>query len=605
MQFAKLNIVLPAGVTQNMQTGLIPLSSVRFAIAQTLPDQGDESQWTNPCLSSDGSGLYDLQSPWRSLYAQAAAQSCATQHNLCQNPITALLTSNLVEFYFPIGDGAIDGTHLNANLRYNFYVYFDIAVVDTNGHSTVTKLFATATIGRLSLSRSCEILQVSRSLLETTTVDISIGLVGTQSEWDSTVQTFPDVQQATQGQGLEDTTEKARALSLQSGLISLVVRGDPIIFAPPSANYYYINLQHLTTAHFLDNAKYETVKSMVAANEAYDVNANPDTGGLRIHLRQQFIDACTGGSGGDFSCAIRQDVVDGKVNNEYAVHSLATGIGTHDPIATRDWITQNLVGVSEFGKDLASNFTALARSNFGIDDRVTKMWFINPGYNWPNPTGAAAQSTLHLSDKLMAFAIITLNNGQGNAIRRRLLTLEASPSAAGAGTRTAAPSFKVLSSLDLDASGGASHPGHPANARRSGSTEAQPAAGTKLSMTTAGTTPSAASHRRSLAYQPKSDQEKIAEAMSTIAQAPRQGVMPTIAYDVDVGQQMAKILALPDNRWGMVDLDVIGRFPDNVEDKSVRNIIAARITTNMAKCAPTAAYPCPHPARAMCMKAYP
>lgn len=114
MQFAKLGIVLPTGMTQNMQTGLIPLSSIRFAIAQTLPDQTDESLWTNPCLSSDGSGIYDLQNPWRELYRQAATQDCATQHKLCQNPVTALLQSNLVEFYFPIGDGAISGEHFEA-----------------------------------------------------------------------------------------------------------------------------------------------------------------------------------------------------------------------------------------------------------------------------------------------------------------------------------------------------------------------------------------------------------------------------------------------------------------------------------------------------------
>lgn len=39
MQFVKVGVVLPTGMQQNMKTGLIPLASIRFAIAKTMPDQ--------------------------------------------------------------------------------------------------------------------------------------------------------------------------------------------------------------------------------------------------------------------------------------------------------------------------------------------------------------------------------------------------------------------------------------------------------------------------------------------------------------------------------------------------------------------------------------
>jgi hypothetical protein len=51
MQFAKVGVVLPVGMRQNMNTGLIPLGSIRFAIATSLPDQTDQAQWINPCYS--------------------------------------------------------------------------------------------------------------------------------------------------------------------------------------------------------------------------------------------------------------------------------------------------------------------------------------------------------------------------------------------------------------------------------------------------------------------------------------------------------------------------------------------------------------------------
>eukprot|EP00961_Rhodomonas_salina_P276741 3739510-Rhodomonas_salina.1 len=59
MQFLKLSVVLPDETRQNMQTGLIPLTSVRFAVAQSLPSVMDTAEWVNPCFSGDGSGLFD------------------------------------------------------------------------------------------------------------------------------------------------------------------------------------------------------------------------------------------------------------------------------------------------------------------------------------------------------------------------------------------------------------------------------------------------------------------------------------------------------------------------------------------------------------------
>lgn len=228
MQYVRMGVVLPTGMTQNMQTGLIPLGSIRFAIASSLPDQMDASLWTNPCYSGDNTGMWDANQLWRNLYSSAAAQSCASQHStMCSNPITSMLSSNLVEFYFPLGDGTVGAAHFLPSVQYYLYVYFDISVEDASGHVTVTKLFAQAPISELSVSRACESLQVSLSLLETTTIDMAIGLVGNEQDWQTSVSEFGDVSQVTTGNEILDTTQQVHSLSLQSGLITLVVKGDP------------------------------------------------------------------------------------------------------------------------------------------------------------------------------------------------------------------------------------------------------------------------------------------------------------------------------------------------------------------------------------------
>jgi len=59
MQFIQMGFVIPVGIRQNMITGLVPLTSVRFAIAKSMPDRTNSSLWTNPCYSGYGRGLYD------------------------------------------------------------------------------------------------------------------------------------------------------------------------------------------------------------------------------------------------------------------------------------------------------------------------------------------------------------------------------------------------------------------------------------------------------------------------------------------------------------------------------------------------------------------
>lgn len=113
-------------------------------------------------------------------------------------------------------------------------------------------------------------------------------------------------------------------------MITLVVKGDPVVFNSPLTSQFYIEIEHLTTIHFLDTVKFDTVRSMMREGVAYNIFSDPSTGRLELQLAQRVWDACTGGSGGDFSCAVRQDIAKTVIKNPYAVHSMATGIGTTD-----------------------------------------------------------------------------------------------------------------------------------------------------------------------------------------------------------------------------------------------------------------------------------
>lgn len=113
---------------------------------------------------------------------------------------------------------------------------------------------------------------------------------------------------------------------------------------------YFIELEHLTTIHFLDPVKFQAVRALINEGSAYTVAQDPSTGKLGVQIAQSLWEACTGGVGGSYSCTVRQDVSRAQIRNAYAVHSMATGIGTTNVTASRDWITSNLLGTSEFSR---------------------------------------------------------------------------------------------------------------------------------------------------------------------------------------------------------------------------------------------------------------
>jgi hypothetical protein len=112
---------------------------------------------------------------------------------MCNNPVSQILTTNLVEFFFPIGDDTINDNHVSSGSSYFIFVYFDLSVVDTNGKNSVTRMFAQAPITSLSLSKACESIEVAVNLMEASVINLAIGVGGSANDWTSSVARYDDV----------------------------------------------------------------------------------------------------------------------------------------------------------------------------------------------------------------------------------------------------------------------------------------------------------------------------------------------------------------------------------------------------------------------------
>ena len=400
-----------------MDVGLVPLSSIRFAIAESLPSTHDESAWLNPCMSSGLDGIWD-DSSTRTMYANAAAQSCAAHSDMCLNPVTELLSNGLVDFYFPIGDDTINTLHTNSAGKYQIFVYMDVSTKDNSGMISTTKLFIQAPITTTSVMRQCDTLRAAHSLKDIIDIDLSIGITGSEALWSNSVREVKNIISN------KPSNPTSPSKSLQSALVTMIVKCNTEVFQNPLTANYHIEIDDLVTLHFLDPDKYNTVNLMLESGSAY-TTGNSASGHLSIILSQDILDSCAAGTGGDFSCAVRRDISDRVTNNNYAIHSLATGVSQHDDTGSRNWLTENLLGVSEFSAATATNFTRMIRDKNDINDRYTKAYFINPGFDWPG------QSPIALSDKMVAIVAITLDDGRGDVTARRRVLLEVSSGTSG------------------------------------------------------------------------------------------------------------------------------------------------------------------------------
>jgi hypothetical protein len=192
MQMVKVDFVIPTGLRQNMDTGLVPLTSIRFAISQTMPSQLDQSQWINPCFSASGEGgMYDSIRPYYSMYSQAKNQTCAVQSNLCTNPSSEVLAGNVATFYFPIGDNVINSTNMGVSpAPYYIYAYFQLSVLGSSGNVILSNLFAKAALDLTSTNYACESISTELNLLATTKIDLAVGFIGQDSDWNTTMRVY-------------------------------------------------------------------------------------------------------------------------------------------------------------------------------------------------------------------------------------------------------------------------------------------------------------------------------------------------------------------------------------------------------------------------------
>jgi hypothetical protein len=187
----------------------------------------------------------------------------------------------------------------------------------------------------------------------------------------------------------------------------------------------------------------------------------------------------------------------------------------------------------------------IVHSRFAINNYMRRAWYINPGYEWPTPYGSTAQSSLSLTDKMIAVAVVSLRDAVTGVIRARRL-------------------------LSIVSSNGKTVVANAPEPRR------------------------AAELGEQLQLVPKpSGPSELQAAVALLKEQPITRNMPTMVFNVDVPQTLAGIYGIrPDQRWTTADVQVT--ISTTLSDLDVIRHRFALIITNNTRTV------CP-----MCDKIYP
>lgn len=191
-----------------------------------------------------------------------------------------------------------------------------------------------STLSDLSLNRICTEIHVATGVTDVVDLSLAVGIVGTQSEWNSTVRVFDNVLVG----GISDFG--ISAVTIQDSLVTLALTGTAGLFGridrPP-----YLEIDHMVSLHFLDNAVFNTVKGMFDAGTAWTLGQDPVSGYGAITLDPALLQLCnTAGRPNDMTCAVRTEIFARAVQQPGAVFPFATAgtQGASDIAAASAWL---------------------------------------------------------------------------------------------------------------------------------------------------------------------------------------------------------------------------------------------------------------------------
>ena len=378
-KFATITIIVPETVTADDIRTIIPPLSLQVGVGFT---QSLVTYQAYPCAETYTG---DTKS---TIDTMLAAQSfCALQDPICsaQGPVP-VGPGGSIQFTFPLDDSVWSIADLadDSRLRKSLFIDFMVAVVDKDGKKLVTNLKTATVLQRTSILTMCtDTVELESSIEELLTLDVFLGLVGRDEDFDSALVKNEDVTRQTTPQDLRrDISSKA------SNVMTVLVKGDASTFDEAYAREYTLAVEDIITLHFLSADKLAAVRVLMADGAAFtQVRGLPsDLSIMRLEPSDALLELCPlQAIAGRYGCITRREVAARDID------SRATSIVNIAPndatdlfnVSTRAgaWAA-NLLGDSEFATQLGFNHSTIMNQRYNLNARYRRGFMISPTTPW-------------------------------------------------------------------------------------------------------------------------------------------------------------------------------------------------------------------------------
>ena len=418
-QYAAVSFVLNDNYAPNSATQLVPTASVLVGYG---PSEA-QAAWMQAC-----------EQPVAAEYAARLAQPCGPAIPLCA--AAGNLADRFVTINVPLrtaSGGPLFDLGDSETLA-SVFVSLVVSAVDANGRPVSTTLSTSVSVVQGGVGTWCDAASAATTLEDVLeTVDLLVGTAGSAADL-ARLQRVAGIQR--QGAaGAHNVTQSVGSRSIESGLLTLAIRGKDSYFEQPGTAGFALELEDVVTLHVMGDSKMAAVAALLGSSTSSAFQVVADRVNRRSSLAPSpALAALCGAQAAPYpqaSCVLRYDV------RTRAAAATALEVRAAQPAPAAAFM-RGIAGNSDYAAGLGANFSALIAGQYELNDtrKYRRAFWINPGFTWTG-AGVAGADRFTLSQWLVLVALVDLNeNATGGGGRRRGRTLLTATSAAGAPAAT-------------------------------------------------------------------------------------------------------------------------------------------------------------------------
>ena len=352
---------------------------------------------------------------------------CALQDPICsaQGPVP-VGPGGSIQFTFPLEDSTWNDAMLDADdsMRQSIYIDFMVSVLDQSGKRLVTNLKTSTVIKRTSVvSRCTDPELLASSISEILSVDIFLGLAGSEEQFDSSLVQSLDVTKR-----MPETLRRDIS-STASNVMTVLVKGQPDMFEEHFARDYTLAVEDIITLHFLSKDKLNQATALINAGTAFTQarGLHSDLSIMHLVPSAELLNICLMQSiRNRFGCLAQREVKRRRI--EFAQSSIIN-IAQNDAsdllnvsTAAGVW-TSNLLGNSEYARQLGFNHSNIMNKKNNLNARYRRGFMISPTTPWAKREMDAALVTtpLDLAQNTITTILLTLDANIGESYQSTVL----------------------------------------------------------------------------------------------------------------------------------------------------------------------------------------